>query len=116
VPHLTADINLEKALAGKQTATVDAGGGVSPALTAVDGMVRQNLVILADGKKLKELAGGRFMACARVDADPVAYWAISEFTGTATGNRENSGRAALLNATGLSLTTARGVENIHYGK
>ena len=83
VPRLTAVINLEKALAGKQTATVDAGDGVSLALTAVAGLVRQNLVILADGKKLQELDGGRFMACARVDAAPATYWAISEFTGGA---------------------------------
>jgi hypothetical protein len=81
--RLAAVINLEKALEGKQTATVDVGGGVALELTAVDGMLRQNLVIVANGKKLKELEGGRFMACARVDADPATYWAISEFTGGA---------------------------------
>jgi hypothetical protein len=81
--HLAGVTNLEKALEGKQTATVDAGGGVSLVLTAVDGMVRQNLVILADGKKLRDLEGGRFMACARVEADPATFWAISEFTGGA---------------------------------
>ena len=41
------------------------------------------LTILADGRKLKKLEGGRFIACARVDASPVTYWAISEYTGGA---------------------------------
>jgi hypothetical protein len=82
-PPLAAVIDLEKVLEGTQTATVDAGSGVSLVLTAVDGRVRQNLLILADGKKLKELEGGRFLACARVDAGLVTYWAISEFTGGA---------------------------------
>jgi hypothetical protein len=82
-PELATVINLEKALEGKTTATVDAGGGVRLELTAVDGMVRQNLVIFADGKKLQGLEGGRFIACARVDAAPFTYWAIAEFTGGA---------------------------------
>jgi hypothetical protein len=81
--RLAAVFNLEKALAGKKTAIVDVGGGVTLELTAVDGTVRQNLVILANGKKLKELESGRFMACAREEAEPATYWAISEFTGGA---------------------------------
>lgn len=82
-PHLAAIINLEEVLEGKQTATVNAGGGVSLELTALDDMLRQNLVIHANGRTLEKLAGGRFIACARVNAGPVTYWAISEFTGGA---------------------------------
>jgi len=82
-PHLAAVISLEKALTGEKTATVDAGGGVSLELTAVDGIWRQNLAILAAGRQLKKLAGGRFIACARVEASPATYWAISEYTGGA---------------------------------
>jgi hypothetical protein len=41
------------------------------------------LTIHADGRKLEELEGGRFIACARLDAGPTRYWAISEFTGGA---------------------------------
>jgi hypothetical protein len=82
-PHLTAVISLDKVLAGKKTATVDAGGGVSLELAAMDGIWRQNLTILVNGRQLKKLEGGRFIACARVDASPVTYWAISEYTGGA---------------------------------
>ncbi len=82
-PHLAAVISLEKALAGKKTATVDAGQGVSLELTAVNGNWRQNLTILAAGRQLQKLAGGRFIACARIEASPVTYWAISEYTGGA---------------------------------
>jgi hypothetical protein len=82
-PHLAAVINLQKVLKDKTAARVEAGGGVSLKLIAADGAWRQNLIIFADGRKLKELKGGRFLACARVAADPVTYWAISEYTGGA---------------------------------
>ena len=65
--HLAAVINLENLLKEKPTATVDAGGGVSLDLAAVDGGIRQDLTIRADGPTLEKLAGGRFMACARLD-------------------------------------------------
>jgi hypothetical protein len=82
-PRLAAVVNLEKVLEGKRTASVDAGGGVTLELVGVAAHWRQNLTILADGRKLEELEGGRFMACARVEAGPATYWAISEFTGGA---------------------------------
>lgn len=82
-PRLAAVVNLEKVLEGQKTASVDAGGGVTLELVGVDGNWRQALTILADGHKLQKLEGGRFMACARVEAGPVTYWAISEFTGGA---------------------------------
>jgi hypothetical protein len=82
-PHLAAVIDLEKVLVGKKTSTVNAGGGVSLELTAVDGIWRQNLTILADGRKLKKIEGGRFISGARLDVGPVNYWAISEYTGGA---------------------------------
>jgi hypothetical protein len=70
-------------LAGKPSATVDAGGGLTLELAAVDGGWRQNLTILADGSKLEKLEGGRFIACARLEVGPATFWAISQFTGGA---------------------------------
>jgi hypothetical protein len=80
---LAAVVNLEPLLEGKSTATVDAGGGVTLALVTVEGGFRQDLTILADGRQLRKLEGGKFIACARIEAGPVTYWAISEFTGGA---------------------------------
>ena len=80
---LAAVVNLETLLEGKSTATVNVGGGVTLGLAAADGGFRQNLTILADGRQVQKLAGGRFIACARLEAGPITYWAISEFTGGA---------------------------------
>jgi hypothetical protein len=80
---LAAVVDLEHLLEGKSTATVDAGGGVTLVLTVVEGGFRQDLTILADGRQVQKLEGGRFIACARLEAGPVTYWAISEFTGGA---------------------------------
>jgi len=80
---LAAVLDLEHVLEGKTTATVNAGGGVTLALAAVDGGFRQDLTILADGRQVQKLEGGRFIACARLEAGPITYWAISEFTGGA---------------------------------
>ncbi len=76
-------INLESLLEGKPTATVNAGGGVTLALSTAESQFRQNLTIMADGQQVQKLEGGRFMACARLEAGPITYWAISEFTGGA---------------------------------
>jgi hypothetical protein len=78
-----AVVNLEHLLEGQSTATVNAGGGVTLVLTAADGAFRQVLTILADGRQVQKLEGGKFVACARIEAGPVTYWAISEFTGGA---------------------------------
>ena len=80
---LAAVVHLEPLLEGKSTATVDAGGGVTLALAAVEGGFRQDLTILADGRQVRKLEGGKFIACARIEAGPITYWAISEFTGGA---------------------------------
>jgi hypothetical protein len=80
---LAAVVNLDPLLEGKSTATVDAGGGLTLALAVADGAFRQDLTILADGRQVKRLEGGRFIACARLQAGPTTYWAISEFTGGA---------------------------------
>ena len=76
-------VNLEQVLEGKPTATVDAGGGVTLVLASADGRFGQDLTIMADGRQVQKLAGGRFMACARLEAGPITYWAIAEFTGGA---------------------------------
>ena len=78
-----AVINLEQVLEGKSTATVTAGGGVSLVITAGGGRFEQGLTILADGQQVQKLAGGTFIACARLEAGPITYWAIAEFTGGA---------------------------------
>jgi hypothetical protein len=78
-----AVVNLEQVLEGKPTATVDAGGGVTLVLATSDGRFGQDLTIMADGRQVQKLAGGRFIACARLEAGPVTYWAIAEFTGGA---------------------------------
>ena len=78
-----AVVNLEQVLEGKPTATVNAGGGVSLVLATADGRFGQDLTIMADGRQVQKLAGGRFMACARLEAGPITYWAIAEFTGGA---------------------------------
>ena len=80
---LAAVLDLEHVLEGQSTATVNVGGGVTLVLTAVDGKFRQDLTILADGRQVQKLEGGRFIACARLEAGPITYWAISEFTGGA---------------------------------
>ena len=80
---LAAVVHLEPLLEGNSTATVDAGGGVTLALAAVEGGFRQDLTILADGRQVRKLEGGKFIACARIEAGPITYWAISEFTGGA---------------------------------
>jgi hypothetical protein len=76
-------VNLEPVLEGKSTATVNAGGGVTLELTTDEGRFQQNLTIMADGRQVQKLAGGRFMACARLEAGPITYWSMSEFTGGA---------------------------------
>jgi hypothetical protein len=76
-------VNLEQALEGKPTATVNAGGGVTLELATGEGRFQQDLTIIADGRQVQKLEGGRFMACARIEAGPVTYWAIGEFTGGA---------------------------------
>jgi len=76
-------INLEPVLEGKPTATVNAGGGVTLVLSKPGGQFLQNLTIMADGRQVQKLEGGRFMACARLEAGPITYWAIAEFTGGA---------------------------------
>jgi hypothetical protein len=78
-----AVVNLEQVLEGKPTATVDAGGGVSLVLATGGGQFGQVLTIMADGRQVQRLEGGRFIACARLQAGPTTYWAISEFTGGA---------------------------------
>jgi hypothetical protein len=78
-----AVINLEQVLEGKPTATVNAGGGVTLMFSTADGRFGQNLTIMADGRQVQKLEGGRFMACVRLEAGPVTYWAIAEFTGGA---------------------------------
>jgi hypothetical protein len=82
-PPLAAVINLENRLQGQSTATVDVGGGVALKLSAGRGAFRQNLTILADGREVQKLEGGKFFACARLEAGSVTYWSISEFTGGA---------------------------------
>ena len=59
-PHLTAVISLEKVLVGKKTATVDAGGGVSLELTAVDGIWRQNPDHISGWPEAQEVGGRTF--------------------------------------------------------
>jgi hypothetical protein len=78
-----AVVNLEQALESKSTATVNAGGGVSLVLATAEGRFRQDLTIMADGRQIQKLEGGRFIACARLEAGPITYWGISEFTGGA---------------------------------
>jgi hypothetical protein len=78
-----AVINLEDVLEGKSTATVNAGGGVTLLISAGSSRFEQDLTILADGRQVQKLAGGKFIACARVEAGPITYWAIAEFTGGA---------------------------------
>lgn len=78
-----AVINLEHVLEGKPTASVNAGGGVTLVLATAEGQFRQDLTIMADGRQVQKLEGGRFMACARLEAGPITFWAISEFTGGA---------------------------------
>ena len=75
--------NLENVLEGQSTATVNAGGGVTLGLATADGRFGQDLTIMADGRQVQKLAGGRFIACARLEAGPITYWAIAEFTGGA---------------------------------
>ena len=79
----TAVVNLEALLEGKSTATVKVGGGVTLVIAVGVGGHDQDLTILADGQQVQKLAGGRFIACARLETGPVTYWAISEFTGGA---------------------------------
>ena len=76
-------VNLEQALEGKSTATVNVGGGVTLLLTTGKGRFGQDLAIMADGRQVQKLTGGQFTACARLEAGPVTYWAIAEFTGGA---------------------------------
>jgi hypothetical protein len=78
-----AVVNLEQVLEGKPTATVDAGGGVTLVIAATDNGLQQDLTIKADGRPVQKIEGGRFIACARLEAGPVTYWAIAEFTGGA---------------------------------
>ncbi|MBU4234479.1 MAG: hypothetical protein L6277_11420 [Desulfobacterales bacterium] len=78
-----AVVNLEQVLEGKPTASVNAGGGVTLGLATADGRFGQDLTIMADGRQVQKLAGGRFMACARLEAGSITYWGISEFTGGA---------------------------------
>lgn len=82
-PRLAAVINLEKVLESQKTATVDAGGGVILKLVSLDGFMQQDLTIIADGRRLENLEGGRFIGCARLQDSAVTYWAVSEFTGGA---------------------------------
>jgi hypothetical protein len=78
-----AVVNLEQVPEGKPTASVNAGGGVTLVLAATKAQFGQDLTIMADGRQVQKLAGGRFMACARLEAGPATYWAIAEFTGGA---------------------------------
>jgi len=78
-----AVVNLEQVLEGKATATVDAGGGVTLRLATADGRFGQDLTIMDDGRQVQKLAGGRFIACARLEMGPSTYWAVAEFTGGA---------------------------------
>jgi hypothetical protein len=83
-PPAPAVANLEQVLEGKPTATVDAGGGVTLVLAApAVGQYGHNLTIMADSRPVQKLEGGQFTACARLEAGPVTYWAIAEFTGGA---------------------------------
>jgi hypothetical protein len=82
-PKLAAVVNLERLLEGKPTASVDAGGGVTLVIAATGDGLQQYLTILADGVQVQKLEGGRFMACARLEAGPITYWAVAEFTGGA---------------------------------
>jgi hypothetical protein len=82
-PPLAAVVNLENLLDGKSTATVNVGGGVTLVIEIVSGKFGQNLTILADGRQVRKLDGGKFIACARLEAGPVTYWAIAEYTGGA---------------------------------
>jgi hypothetical protein len=78
-----AVVNLESVLEGKPTATVNAGGGVTLVLATAGGRFGQDLTIMADGRQVQKIEGGKFIAGARLDAGPITYWAIAEFTGGA---------------------------------
>jgi hypothetical protein len=78
-----AVVNLEHLLEGKPSAIVNVGGGVTLVIAAVGGKFGQDLTILADGRPVQKLEGGKFIDCARLEAGPITYWAISEFTGGA---------------------------------
>jgi hypothetical protein len=82
-PPLAAVVNLEDLLDGKSTATVNLGGGVTLVLEVVGGRFGQGLTILADGRQVQKLEGGKFIAGARLEAGPATYWAIAEYTGGA---------------------------------
>jgi hypothetical protein len=82
--HLAAQGDLQKALAGKKTLKVDAGGGVVFRITAQGpGPWQQDLAVLADGRPLRRLEGGGFLAYARLEAPPASYWVLAEYTGGA---------------------------------
>jgi hypothetical protein len=82
--HLAAQGDLPKALAGKKTLAVDAGGGVVLRITAHGpGPWQQDLAVLADGRPLCRLEDGGFLAYARLEAPPASYWVVSEYTGGA---------------------------------
>jgi hypothetical protein len=78
-----AVVNLEHLLEGKPSASVNVGGGVTLVIAGLGGKFEQDLTILADGRPVQKLAGGKFIDCARLEAGPITYWAISEFTGGA---------------------------------
>jgi hypothetical protein len=78
-----AIVNLEQVLEGKPTATVNVGGGVTLVLATAGGRFGQDLTIMADGRQVQKIEGGKFIAGARLEAGPITYWAIAEFTGGA---------------------------------
>jgi hypothetical protein len=82
-PPLAAVVDLEHVLEGKSTAAVNVGGGLTLVLAVAPDKFGQGLTILADGRQVQQLEGGKFIACARLEAGPVTYWAIAEFTGGA---------------------------------
>jgi hypothetical protein len=82
-PPLAAVVSLENLPKEMTTATVDVGGGVTLTLTPLSDRMLQDLTILADGRQVQKIEGSRFVACARLEAGSVTYWAISQYTGGA---------------------------------
>jgi len=78
---MVAQGDLARAMEGRKTLTVDAGGGMILEISTGQGSWQQNLAIRADGSRIQELEGGRFIAFARLESGAATYWVVSEFSG-----------------------------------
>jgi hypothetical protein len=83
-PRLVEEIDLEKMTETRTTVNLTLGPGVTLTISPPpNGMFGEMLDLAEKGKTIARIDGGKFMQCAKVEANSTTYWLLSEYSGGA---------------------------------